>query len=151
MGALDESHDVHVYLRPLKSHFEEMEENDFLELYQRLSPMFHCVCLAWANCQHYQQPARIVVLLQEISNLMIGVVSGLMATCMHVLGIMCMCMCMYMYSMACTCTAYSVLGMYMYIVIYSVLGMYMYIVHIVIYSVLSMYMYIVCNVYTCTV
>ena len=75
LSALEESRDVYTYLKPLQKHFEDMEETDFPELFDKLPPMFHCVCLVWANSKHYQQPARIVVLLQEVSNLMIELVS----------------------------------------------------------------------------
>ena len=60
----------------MRKHFEEIEESDFAELSDRLEPMFHCLCLVWSHCEHYQQPARLVVLLQEITNLMIDLVRG---------------------------------------------------------------------------
>ena len=65
-----------MYLKPMRKHFEEIEESDFAELSDRLEPMFHCLCLVWAHCEHYQQPARLVMLLQEITNLMIDLVRG---------------------------------------------------------------------------
>ena len=60
-----------MHLKPLRRHFEEMEECDYLELEQRIPALFHVICLVWANTRHYQQPARIVVLLQEVTNLLI--------------------------------------------------------------------------------
>lgn len=74
--ALTEAQDIHMFLKPLRIHFEEMEECDYPELEHRIPPMFHCVCLIWANCLSYQHPARIVVLLQEIANLIITLVSS---------------------------------------------------------------------------
>ena len=64
-----------MHLKPLRRQFEEMEECDFLELEQRLPAIYHLVCLIWSNSKHYQQPSRLVVLMQEISNLMIELVS----------------------------------------------------------------------------
>ncbi len=66
-----------MHLKPLRPHLEEMEECDYLELEQRIPALFHVICLIWANSQHYRQPARIIILLQEISNLMIELVSWL--------------------------------------------------------------------------
>ena len=55
-----------------ETHYDEMEEYEFLKLYDHIPPMFHCVCLLWANCSYYQHPSKMVVLLQEISNDYIG-------------------------------------------------------------------------------
>lgn len=74
MSALSEAQDIYIHLKPLRHMFEEMEECEFHELKCKLTPMFHCVCLVWSHCAHYQQPARLVVLLQEISNLIIALV-----------------------------------------------------------------------------
>ncbi len=63
-----------MHLKPLRPHLEEMEECDYLELEQRIPALFHVICLIWANSQHYRQPSRVVVLLQEISNVMIELV-----------------------------------------------------------------------------
>ena len=82
IAALEEAQDIYMYLKPLQKHFEEMEEADFLELPNSLVPLFHLICLIWVHCKHYQQPARLIVLLQEISNLMIELVSNSMyCTC----------------------------------------------------------------------
>ena len=74
-AALDEAIDVYIYLKPMRRHFEELEESDFADLKEHLPPMFHCLCLVWSHCKHYQQPSRLVVLLQEITNLMLDLVS----------------------------------------------------------------------------
>ena len=66
-----------MYLKPLRRHLEEMEECDFIELEQRITALFHVICLVWANSKHYRQPARLIVLLQEISNLILDLVSAL--------------------------------------------------------------------------
>ena len=72
--ALEEARDIHMHLKPLKAHFEDMEETDYLELPKKFSPFFHTLCLVWTHSHHYQQPARLVVLLQEVANLLIELV-----------------------------------------------------------------------------
>ena len=70
-----------MYLKPLRRHLEEMEECDYLELEQKIPAILHVVCLIWANAKHYQQPARLIVLLQEITNLLIDLVSHCTFVC----------------------------------------------------------------------
>lgn len=68
-------HCFSMHLKPLRRQFEEMEECDFLELERRLPAVYHLICLIWSHSKHYQQPSRLVILIQEISNLMIELVS----------------------------------------------------------------------------
>lgn len=63
-----------MHLKPLRRHFEEMEECEFLELEQKIAVIFHLICLIWSHSTHYQKPARLIVLLQEISNLIVHLV-----------------------------------------------------------------------------
>jgi dynein heavy chain len=63
-----------MHLKPLRIQFENVEECDYLELPLRFPAVFHVVCLIWANSTHYRHPARLVVLLQEVSNLVIDLV-----------------------------------------------------------------------------
>ena len=72
--SLEEAGDITKYLKPLRKLFEELEECDYLELHLHFAPIFHCICLIWANSTHYRQPSRLVVLLQEVSNLVIQLV-----------------------------------------------------------------------------
>ena len=51
-----------------------MEEMDYLELPKQFPAVFHLICLVWSHSTHYQHPARIIVLLQEIANLLIFMV-----------------------------------------------------------------------------
>ncbi|OXB81205.1 UNVERIFIED_CONTAM: hypothetical protein H355_005135 [Colinus virginianus] len=69
--ALTEAQDIHLHLMPLRRHLEDIERTDFSEMRPLLLPLLHVVCLTWVTCKHYSQPARIVVLLQEICNLLI--------------------------------------------------------------------------------
>ena len=70
-AALAEAQDINLHLKPLRSHFEEIEQAEFEELQTHLEPMMHVVCLVWANSKYYNTPARIIILLQEICNLII--------------------------------------------------------------------------------
>lgn len=63
-----------MHLKPLRRQFEGMEECDFPELEKRLPAVYHLICLIWSHSKHYQQPSRLVILMQEISNLMIELV-----------------------------------------------------------------------------
>ena len=72
--ALEEARDINMHLKPLKVHFEDMEETEYVELPKIFPPFFHTLCLVWTHSHHYQQPARLVVLLQEVSNLIIDLV-----------------------------------------------------------------------------
>ena len=72
--ALEEALDISIHLKPLRMHCEMMEECEYDELPQRFPPFFHCVSLVWANSEHYRLPSRLVIFLQEVSNLLIEVV-----------------------------------------------------------------------------
>uniref|UniRef100_A0A672V7V5 Dynein axonemal heavy chain 17 n=1 Tax=Strigops habroptila TaxID=2489341 RepID=A0A672V7V5_STRHB len=70
-AALAEAQDIHLHLMPLKRHLEDIERVEFSEVKPFLVPLLHVVCLIWVTSKHYNVPARIVVLLQEICNLLI--------------------------------------------------------------------------------
>ena len=72
---LVEAHDISMHLKPLRRMFENFEEMEYLELPRRFPSLFHVVALVWANSTHYRQPVRLVVLLQEICNMIIHLVS----------------------------------------------------------------------------
>ena len=61
-----------MYLRPARHHFEDYEQSDFDESGPQLPPMMHTVCLIWVHSQYYNTPARIIVLLQEMCNMIIN-------------------------------------------------------------------------------
>lgn len=61
-----------MYLKPLRSHYEDYEQAEFDESIPFLAPMMHTICLLWAKSQYYNTPARIIVLLQETCNMMIN-------------------------------------------------------------------------------
>ncbi len=61
-------------MKPLRFHFEDMEQADFDQAEKLLVPLMHTICLVWANSEHYNTPARIIVLLQETCNMLIDMV-----------------------------------------------------------------------------
>ncbi|KAJ1439145.1 dynein heavy chain and region D6 of dynein motor-domain-containing protein [Ochromonadaceae sp. CCMP2298] len=67
-----ESNNVLKYLRPLISWFEGLEnESRFEELVEHFTPIIHMVLLVWKSSAYYNTPARLVVLMREISNTLI--------------------------------------------------------------------------------
>lgn len=73
-AALTEAQDINIYLKPLRHHFEDFEQAEFDESIPLLAPMMHTTCLTWANSEYYNTPARIIVLLQEMCNMIINMV-----------------------------------------------------------------------------
>uniref|UniRef100_UPI0037E727D7 dynein axonemal heavy chain 11 n=1 Tax=Semicossyphus pulcher TaxID=241346 RepID=UPI0037E727D7 len=69
--ALQEAQDIDLHLQPLHAQLSQLEKDEFPHLETLIPALFHTLYLIWTNCQSYQRPARIVVLLQELSNLLI--------------------------------------------------------------------------------
>ncbi|CAG6015638.1 unnamed protein product [Menidia menidia] len=69
--ALQEAQDIDLYLRPLSAQLSQLEKKGLLYMEAYIPALFHTLFLIWTNCQSYQRPGRIVVLLQEICNLFI--------------------------------------------------------------------------------
>uniref|UniRef100_A0A3Q3ETL8 Dynein axonemal heavy chain 11 n=1 Tax=Labrus bergylta TaxID=56723 RepID=A0A3Q3ETL8_9LABR len=69
--ALQESQDIELHLQPLHEQLSKLEKEEFCHLDTFTPALFHTLYLIWSNCQFYQRPARIVVLLQELCNLFI--------------------------------------------------------------------------------
>ncbi|MED6234546.1 hypothetical protein ATANTOWER_026276 [Ataeniobius toweri] len=70
-NALKEAQDVDLYLQPLDAQLFQLEKNGFAHIDKCTPALFHTIFLIWTNCQYYQRPAHIVVLLQELCNLFI--------------------------------------------------------------------------------
>ncbi|XP_044310020.1 dynein axonemal heavy chain 9 [Varanus komodoensis] len=70
-AALVEAQDINMHLKPLQHPLEEMENIEFFEVKPLLNRMLHVVCFIWATSKYYSTPARVIVLLQEICNLLI--------------------------------------------------------------------------------
>ncbi|XP_030605544.1 dynein heavy chain 11, axonemal [Archocentrus centrarchus] len=69
--ALREAEDIDLHLQPLHAQLSHLEKTEFPLMETYIPALFHTLYLVWTNCQSYQRPARIVVLLQEICNLLI--------------------------------------------------------------------------------
>lgn len=69
--ALKEAEDIDLHLHPLRTQLSQLEKGGFDQIETYIHLLFHTVFLIWTNCQSYQKPARIVVLLQELCNLLI--------------------------------------------------------------------------------
>ena len=72
--ALTEAQDINMYLKPMRHHFEDYEQAEFDESAKSFAPMMNALCLVWANSEYYNTPARIIVLLQEICNMIMQMV-----------------------------------------------------------------------------
>lgn len=69
--ALEEALDIYAYLKPLIPHFELLENGEFVLLSKNFDLIFHLICLVWAHSKCYCKPARLIVLIQELNNLII--------------------------------------------------------------------------------
>ncbi|XP_076016721.1 dynein axonemal heavy chain 11 [Genypterus blacodes] len=69
--ALQEAQDIDLHLQPLGAQLSHLERKGFPHIEPIIPAVFHTVFLIWTNCSSYQRPARIVVLLQELCNLLI--------------------------------------------------------------------------------
>ena len=74
-SALTEAQDINLHLKPLQNHIDDIEQAEFGDAKPLVDPLIHVVCLIWANSNYYNTPARLIVLLQELCNLMINLVS----------------------------------------------------------------------------
>jgi len=71
VSSLAESQDILTHLKPLRKYIETVQGSNFDEVREHLDPMLQCVCLVWGYSKHYCTPARVIVILQEICNLVI--------------------------------------------------------------------------------
>ncbi|NXC68138.1 DYH17 protein, partial [Anhinga anhinga] len=67
---LEEAKDISLHLQPLRVLLEEMEQVDYFQLQPYVDRALCTIRLLRAHCQPYSSPARIVVILQEICNLL---------------------------------------------------------------------------------
>ena len=71
VSAMEEAQDISDNLKPIAGHFESLETTEFDQAIPAFDPMFHTICLIWAHSKYYCRPARIIILLQELNNLII--------------------------------------------------------------------------------
>ncbi|CAK8694647.1 unnamed protein product [Clavelina lepadiformis] len=72
VAGLTESQDIHTHLKAIKWIIEDLEEKEFHEYSMYIRPLFTTICKIWAHSKYYSAPTRLIVLLQEISNLVIN-------------------------------------------------------------------------------
>ncbi|XP_064006872.1 dynein axonemal heavy chain 17 [Pogoniulus pusillus] len=70
-AGLEEAKDINLHLQPLQVLLEEMEQVDYFQLQPYVDRLLCTVRLLRAHCQHYRSPARGIVILQEICNLLV--------------------------------------------------------------------------------
>ncbi|NXU59271.1 DYH17 protein, partial [Turnix velox] len=68
---LEEAKDIDLHLQPLRVLLEEMEQVEYPSVQPFVAKALCTVRLLRAHCQHYSSPARILVILREICNLLI--------------------------------------------------------------------------------
>ncbi|BFZ02963.1 hypothetical protein BsWGS_06002 [Bradybaena similaris] len=79
VAALTEAQDINMHLKPLRYQLEELEQTEFDECGKLLAPILNTVCLIWSNSEYYNTPARIIVLLQEICNMIIDMAKNFLS------------------------------------------------------------------------
>ena len=57
----------------LSSTSQNLESSDFPDIIPQLRPLMHTICLVYSNSTFYNSPARIIVLMTETCNLLIGI------------------------------------------------------------------------------
>ncbi|KAM6297472.1 dynein axonemal heavy chain 17 [Aegotheles albertisi] len=70
-AGLEEAKDISLHLQPLRVLLEELEQADYSELQPCVDRTMCTIRLLCARCQPYSSPARVLVILQEICNLLI--------------------------------------------------------------------------------
>lgn len=72
---MEEARDITIHLKPLRRLLDDMEQFDFSELDKIIPAILHTVGLIWANSKYYCRAPRVIVLLQELCNMLIDMVS----------------------------------------------------------------------------
>jgi dynein heavy chain len=62
-----------MFLFELLKHLKNLESSDFPDIIPQLRPLMHTICLVYSNSKFYNSPARIIVLMTESCNLLIGI------------------------------------------------------------------------------
>ncbi|XP_025892623.1 dynein heavy chain 17, axonemal [Nothoprocta perdicaria] len=70
-AGLEEARDICLHLRPLQLLLEDMEQTEYSQLQPCIDRVLFTLGLVWARSRHYNSPARVIVILREICNLLI--------------------------------------------------------------------------------
>ncbi|KAM4600952.1 dynein axonemal heavy chain 11 [Polymixia lowei] len=69
--ALQEAQDIDLHLCPLRAQLSRLGKEEFPHIEPFFPALFHTLFLIWTHCTSYRSPARIVVLLRQLCNLLI--------------------------------------------------------------------------------
>ena len=75
VAAMKEAQDITTHLKPLTSHFQNLEVQEFTDIRPLFPPLMHLLCLVYSHSAYYNTAARIIILLQETCNLLIAMAS----------------------------------------------------------------------------
>jgi dynein heavy chain len=68
-----EANNIIKHLRPLESWFDVLEsESDFNNLVNHFTPIIHMILLVWKSSAYYNTASRLVIMMREICNTLIG-------------------------------------------------------------------------------
>ena len=63
VAAMKEAQDITTHLKPLTSHFQNLESQELTDVKGLFPPLMHLVCLVYSNSNYYNTAARIIILL----------------------------------------------------------------------------------------
>ena len=75
-GAKEESNDNHRQMLALEPFLTDIKNNAFEELIRGFKPLLHCILLVWKHSKKYNTNTRMVILIREICNDIIGRAEG---------------------------------------------------------------------------
>ena len=64
VAAMKEAQDITTHLKPLTSHFQNLEVQEFTDIRPLFPPLMHLLCLVYSHSAYYNTAARIIILLQ---------------------------------------------------------------------------------------
>ena len=64
VAAMKEAQDITTHLKPLTSHFQNLEMQEFTDIRPLFPPLMHLLCLVYSHSAYYNTAARIIILLQ---------------------------------------------------------------------------------------
>ena len=56
---LEESRDISMHLKPLRSLLDDIEQTDMAEIEPKFKCLYHLCALIWRSSDHYRTPARV--------------------------------------------------------------------------------------------
>ena len=85
VAAMKEAQDITTHLKPLTSHFQNLEMQEFTDIRPLFPPLMHLLCLVYSHSAYYNTAARIIILLQvkhhQSPALILIIISSVQETC----------------------------------------------------------------------